>query len=332
MTENLSAFFFGKQTLVTGGMGFIGSNLALRLLELGANVSIIDTLNPQYGGNPFNIDGIKDQLRIIIDDIGNEKRVAPIIPGQDYIFNLAGQVSHLASMSDPLHDLQTNASSHLAFIEMCRKLNPQVKMVYSGTRQVYGKPQYLPVDEKHPVAPIDYNGISKMAGELYHMVAHRTYGLRATSLRMTNVYGPRMRVRDAQKTFIGSWFRRIIQGQDLQIYGNGTQLRGLNYVDDVVTALLLAAASPKSDGKIYNLGGSEPISLLDLAKLMVEINGGGGYRIMPFPASRKRIDIGDYYGNYTKIREELGWQPEIKLREGITATLAYYRKYKQHYW
>ncbi|HAE60440.1 MAG TPA: NAD-dependent epimerase [Anaerolineae bacterium] len=332
MTENFRADFQGKNILVTGGMGFIGSNLAARLLELGSNITLVDTLHPKYGGSPFNVEPIKKQVEIIIADMGDEKHIAPIIPRQDYIFNLAGQVSHTDSMSDPQHDLAINAASHLAIVEMCRKLNPQVKIIYGGTRQVYGIPQYLPVDEKHPVAPIDYNGVSKMAGEWYHLIAHRIYGLRAASLRMTNVYGPRMRVRDARKTFIGAWFRLLIEGRELQVFGNGRQLRDLNYIDDVVTALLLVAAHPSSDGKIYNLGGDEHTSLLDLARLMVEINGSGSYRLTPFPAARKRIDIGDYYGDYTKIHRETGWSPQTKLREGIRRTLDYYIEHRKHYW
>lgn len=330
--EQSFSVFNGKQVLVTGGMGFIGSNLVLRLHKLGARVIVIDTLNPNYGGNPFNLATIKDQIQIHIADIGDEQKVSRIIPQLDFIFNMAGQVSHIDSMSDPLHDLEVNAASHLSLVEMCRKLNPQVKIVYSGTRQVYGIPQYLPVDEKHPVAPIDYNGISKMAGEWYHLIAQRTYGLKVSSLRMTNVYGPRMRVRDARKTFIGDWFRRLVEGRELQVFGSGEQIRDLNYVEDVVDALLLVAANPLSDGKIYNLGGDEHISLAALARLMIELNGSGKYRLTPFPPARKRIDIGDYYGNYTKIRQEVGWKPRTTLREGIQTTLAYYREHRQHYW
>ncbi|MDX9991219.1 MAG: NAD-dependent epimerase/dehydratase family protein [Anaerolineales bacterium] len=332
MTDDLKAKFYGKNTLITGGMGFIGSNLAQQLLALGANITLIDTLHPKHGGNPFNIEAIKNHVNSIIADMGDERRISPLIPRQDYIFNLAGQVSHTASMSDPQHDLALNAASHLALVEMCQKLNPHVKIIYGGTRQVYGVPQYLPVDENHPVAPIDYNGVSKMAGEWYHLIAHRNYGLRAASLRMTNVYGPRMRVRDALKTFIGAWFRLLIEGRELKIYGSGQQLRDLNYVDDVVSALLLVAAHPASDGKIYNLGSDEHASLLDLARLMIEVNQGGSYRLTPFPAARKRIDIGDYYGDYTKINREVGWSPKIKLREGIRRTLEYYREHRKHYW
>jgi nucleoside-diphosphate-sugar epimerase len=329
---NFATTFLGKQALITGGLGFIGSNLARRLLALGANVTLVDTLHPEYGGNPYNLDGIASQVQFIQADQGDKKQITPLLARQNYIFNLAGQVSHTASMENPQHDLQTNASSHLALVEMCRQYNPQVKIIYSGTRQVYGIPHYLPVDEKHPVAPIDYNGISKLAGESYHLVAQRVYQLRVTSLRLTNVYGPRMYLRDASKNFIGDWFRRLCQGQPLHIFGDGSQLRDLNYIDDALNALLLAAANPLSDGKIYNLGGKKPISLLNLAKLMIKINGSGHYHLTPFPPERKRIDIGDYYGDYTKIYRELGWQPNTSLSEGLRQTLDYCREHKSHYY
>lgn len=332
MNKKLQEEFKGKNVLVTGGVGFIGSNLALRLVEMGAHVSLIDTLHPEYGGSLFNIEPIKNQVNLIVADMGDEQIIAPVIPKQDYIFNLAGQVSHTDSMADPQHDLAVNAASHLAMVEMCRKTNPLVKIIYGGTRQVYGVPQHLPVDEKHPVAPIDYNGVSKMAGEWYHLIAHRTYGLRAASLRMTNVYGPRMRVCDARKTFIGAWFRLLIEGGELKIFGTGQQLRDLNYIDDVIDALLMVAASPASEGQVYNLAGDEHTSLLELARLMVELNGGGRYRLIPFPPERKRIDIGDYYGDYTKIKRQIGWQPVIPLREGLRRTFDYYRKHREHYW
>lgn len=312
-------------------LGFIGSNLAIHLIQLGAKITLVDTLHAQYSGALFNIEPIKEQTTLIAADMGDRSVMARVIAEPDCIFNLAGQISHIDSMKHPQHDLAVNAFSHLSIVKMCRKLNPGVKIIYAGTRQVYGIPQYLPVDEKHPVAPIDYNGISKMAGEWYHMVAHRNFGLRAVSLRMTNVYGPRMRVKDARKTFIGEWFRLLIEGKELQVFGNGQQMRDLNYIDDVILALLLIAAHPQSEGKIYNLGGDEPISLLNLAKLMIEINGKGSYHLKPFPSSRKRIDIGSYYADYTKINQETGWKPAIRLAEGIERTLAYYRQYKKHY-
>jgi len=331
MTD-MAATFSGKRTLITGGLGFIGSNLARRLVELGAEVLLVDSLIPDYGGNLFNITGVEKQVRVNIADVRDEHGMDYLVRSQDIIFNLAGQVSHLDSMRDPYTDLEINCRAQLSILEACRKHNPGVKIVYAGTRQIYGRPQYLPVDEQHPLEPADINGVNKLAGEWYHIVYHRVHGLRTVSLRMTNTYGPRMRVKDARQTFIGWWLRQVVEGQELQIFGDGRQLRDFNYVDDVVEALLLAAADPAAEGQVYNLGGDVPINLLDLAELLIEINGGGSYRIVPFPADRKRIDIGDYHGDYTKIRAQLGWLPTVPLREGLERTVAFYHRYREHYW
>ena len=331
MTD-LPAAFSGRRTLITGGLGFIGSNLARRLVELGAEVLLVDSLIPDYGGNLLNIAGIEEQVRVNITDVRDEHGMNYLVRSQDIIFNLAGQVSHLDSMRDPYTDLEINCRSQLSILQACRKYNPGVKIVYASTRQIYGRPQYLPVDEKHPLEPTDINGVNKLAGEWYHIVYHRVYGLRTVSLRMTNTYGPCMRVKDARQTFIGWWLRQIVEGHELQIFGDGQQIRDFNYVDDVVEALVLAAAAPAAEGQVYNLGGDEPINLLDLAELLIEINGGGSYRIAPFPADRRRIDIGDYHGDYTKIRTQLDWRPTVSLRQGLERTIAFYHRYREHYW
>jgi UDP-glucose 4-epimerase len=331
MTD-LAAEFSGKRTLITGGLGFIGSNLARRLVELGAEVLLVDSLIPDYGGNLFNIAGIEDRVRVNIADVRDEYGMNYLVQGQDVIFNLAGQVSHLDSMRDPYTDLEINCRSQLSILEACRKHNPGVKIVYAGTRQIYGRPQYLPVDETHPLEPTDINGVNKLAGEWYHIIYHRAHGLRTVSLRMTNIYGPRMRVKDARQTFIGWWLHQIVDDEELQIFGDGRQVRDFNYVDDVVEALVLAAADPTAEGQIYNLGGDDPINLLDLAELLIRLNGGGSYRIVPFPADRKRIDIGDYHGDYGRIRAHLGWRPTVPLRDGLERAIAFYRQYREHYW
>lgn len=329
---DFEAYFSNKHILITGGLGFIGSNLAQRLVEIGADVCLIDFLDSRYGGNLFNIIEFKDRARVILADIRDQALMTQLVRGQDFLFNLAGQISHLGSIQDPRTDLEINCSSVLSILELCRLHNPSVKIVYSSTRQIYGRPRYLPVDEKHPMEPIDFNGISKMAGGWYHILYNQIYDMRTTSLRMTNIYGPRMWVKDGRLSFIGLWFRQMIEGQELLVFGDGKQIRDFNDVEDVVDALLLSAANPVSDGQVYNLGGDQPVSLLELARLMVEVNGSGSYRLVDFPEERKRIDIGDYYGDYTKIRTELGWQPRIKLRDGIRRTLEYYRQHKEHYW
>lgn len=329
-TDHLD-FFGGKRVLVTGGLGFIGSNLAHRLVELGADVLLVDSLIPEYGGNVFNVHGIEDRLRINIADMRDEHGLRYLVQEQDLIFNLAGQVSHTDSMIDPYTDLEINARSQLSLLEACRHGNPATKVVFASTRQIYGRPEYLPVDERHPLRPADVNGINKLAGEWYHLVYHQVYGLRTVSLRLTNTYGPRMRIRDARQTFIGWWFRLLLEGKTLSIYGDGLQVRDFNYIDDVVEALLMVAATEAADGQIYNLGSDDPINLINLARLLVEVNGGGQYELLPFPAERKRIDIGDYYGDYRRIRSKLGWRPLVGLRDGMTRTVDYFREHLEHY-
>ena len=324
--------FQGKNTLVTGGLGFIGSSLAQRLVSLGAHVRIVDSALSDTGANLFNLQGVASSVELQIADLRDAGVVTSMIAEQDYLFNLAGLVSHVNSMQAPQTDLEVNAACQLSIVEACRKNNPSIKIVYAGTRQIYGRSRYLPVDEKHPIVPMDYNGVTKRAGEMYHLAAQRVYGLHTTSLRMTNTYGPRMHCKDGRLTFLGDWIRRLFAGQPLEIYGTGEQVRDLNFVEDVVDALLLAVSSEKSAGQVYNLGSPEPIRLLDLARLMIEIFGSGNYELRPFPPERLRIDIGDYRGDYSKIRAELGWLPQTSLREGLARTFEYYRQYHEHYW
>jgi len=318
--------------MVTGGLGFIGSNLAHRLVEIGAEILLVDSLIADYGGNLYNVEDIKDKVRINIADVRDESSMKYLVRGQDYIFNLAGQVSHIDSMRDPFTDLEINCRAQLSLLEACRHNNPGVKIVFSGTRQVYGIPDYVPVDEKHLLHPTDVNGINEMAGEWYHIVYNNVYGIRATSLRLTNTYGPRLLMKHSRQGFMGWFIRQAIDGEEIQIFGDGRQLRDPSYVDDVVDALLLAAVSDKVNGEVFNLGGSEPVSLLELVKLLIEIAGSGSYRIIPFPPDLKRIDIGGYYADYNKITKTLGWKPRVSLREGLERTVRFFRKNKKHYW
>ncbi len=324
--------FCNKRCLITGGLGFIGSTLARQLLDLGAQVLLVDSLIPEYGGNLFNIHGIEDRVSVNIADVRDEYSMDYLVQGRDFLFNLAGQTSHLDSMRDPYTDLEINCRAQLSILEACRKQNPGVKIVFTSTRQIYGKPDYLPVDEKHILHPTDVNGINKMAGEWYHILYNNVYGLRAVSLRLTNTYGPRMRVKDSRQTFLGIWIRNLIDGKPIEIWGDGKQIRDFTYVDDAVDAILLAATDGNCNGNIFNLGGEERINLLDLAQLCLAANGGGDSRVIPFPADRKPIDIGDYYADDRLIRQVLGWEPHISLREGLTRTLEFFRRYKEHYW
>lgn len=320
-----------KNILITGGLGFIGANLAMRLCDLGADVTLVDSLIPEYGGNLFNIEPIKDCVRVNIADVRDEFSMDYLVRGRDYLFNLAGQTSHLDSMQNPYADLDINCRAQLSILEACRKHNPGIKVIYASTRQIYGKPDYLPVDEKHLLHPTDVNGINKMAGEWYHILYNNVYGVRAVSLRLTNTYGPRMRVKDARQTFLGVWLKRVIAGEPIEIWGDGKQVRDFNYVDDVVEAMLVAASSEQANGKIYNLGSDETINLRDLAAKLIAINDGGECRIIPFPPERQVIDIGDYYSDHRLIGKELGWQPRVNLDEGLRRTLAYYREYREQY-
>ncbi|WP_295438007.1 NAD-dependent epimerase/dehydratase family protein [uncultured Thiodictyon sp.] len=328
MTHEMS--WTGRNILVTGGLGFIGANLARRLVELGARVTLVDSLIPEYGGNLFNIDGIEDRVRVNISDVRDAHSMKYLVQGQDYLFNLAGQTSHMDSMQDPFADLDINARAQLSILEACRRHNPGIKVVFASTRQIYGKPDYLPVDEKHLLRPVDVNGINKMAGEWYHILYNNVYGIHTCALRLTNTYGPSMRIKDARQTFLGIWVRLLIEGKPFEVWG-GEQLRDFTYVDDVVDALLRAATDETANGKAYNLGGDRVVSLAQLAELTVAAHGGGTYSSRDFPADRKRIDIGDYYADYGLIRTELGWAPRVGLEEGLGRTLRYYREHLERY-
>jgi len=322
--------FKGRKVLITGGLGFIGSNLARRLVDLGARVTLVDSLIPEYGGNLFNIAGLEDQVQVNISDVRDQHSMRYLVQGQDYLFNLAGQTSHMDSMEDPGTDLEINCRAQLSILEACRRYNPRIKVVFASTRQIYGKPDYLPVDEKHLLRPVDVNGINKMAGEWYHILYNNVYELRACALRLTNTIGPRMRIKDARQTFLGVWVRLLLEGKTFEVWG-GEQLRDFTYVDDVVDAFLLAAASKEANGEVFNLGCERVIGLKALADLLVEVNGGGRYEIRSFPPDRKRIDIGDYYADYSRIRSVLEWEPKVSLREGLARTVAFFRDNLAHY-
>ena len=325
MTEN-ERFWPGRRVLITGGLGFIGSNLAHRLAGLGADLVLVDSLIPEYGGNLFNVDGLGDRARVNISDIRDAHSLRYLVKDREIIFNLAGQTSHLDSMHDPFTDLEINCVAQLKLLEVCRHHNPTAKLIFASTRQIYGKPDYLPVDEKHLLRPTDVNGINKMAGEWYHVLYNNVYGLRGCALRLTNTFGPRMRVKDARQTFLGVWVRAVVEGRAFEVWG-GEQLRDFTYVDDCVDAMLMAATSAAADGHVFNVGGDQVISLKDLAELTVRAAGTGSFEVREFPPERKRIDIGDYYADDQAFRTAVGWQPRVPLLEGLKRTFAFYREY-----
>lgn len=320
----------GRKVMITGGLGFIGSTLARRLIEQGAEVTLIDSMIPQHGGNLFNIRGLENKVCIQICDVRSENSMHYHVQGQEFFFNLAGQTCHLDSMQNPYLDLDINCRAQISMLEACRKCNPTMKIIFASTRQVYGRPEYLPVDELHRQRPIDANGINKMAGESYHILYHQVYGIPTCVLRLTNTYGPRMRIKDGRQTFLGIWFRNLIEGKPIEVW-DGRQLRDYTYVDDVIDAFLLAASREESNGQIFNLGGDTVLSLEQTAQCMVECNGGGQMEKRDFPPERKRIDIGDFYASYDRIRTLLGWQPKVSLPEGFQRTLDYFRSNLNQY-
>jgi len=323
-------YYRGRKVLVTGALGFIGANLCRALSDLGADVLAVDSLLPDYGGNLFNLAGYEDKVRINVADVRGHG-MEYLVQGQEVLFNLAGQVSHLDSMIDPFTDLEINCRSQLWILEALRKRNPAAKVVYAGTRQVYGKPRTLPVDENHLLTPTDVNGINKISGEFYHLVYHSVYGIRACSLRLTNTYGPRQLIRHNRQGFIGWFMRQVTLGEPIQLFGDGEQKRDFDYVDDVVDAFLRAGAMDASDGQVFNLGGEAPVSLRALVEMMIELAGQGSYSLVPFPPERKAIDIGDFWADSGKIARTLGWRPQVPLREGLRRTIDYYRQHKDHY-
>ena len=320
-----------KKILITGGLGFIGSNLARSLVSMGNQVTVIDSLIPEYGGNLRNLHDLRDKVVVNLSDVRDPFSINELIKGQDYLFNLAGQTSHLDSMNDPFTDLDINAKAQLSILEACRKNNRDIRIVFASTRQIYGKPQYLPVDEKHPLNPVDVNGINKIAGEQYHLLYNQVHKIRSSVLRLTNTYGPRMRIKDARQTFLGIWIRNLLQGKPIQVYGDGQQRRDYNYVDDLIDALIIAATENKAIGRVYNLGAPDPMSLSETAKIMCHGIKGASWNLVPFPKDRKAIDVGDFVCDYSSFSSAFVWDPKIKFEEGIKRSLEYFRSELEHY-
>jgi UDP-glucose 4-epimerase len=316
--------FKAAKILITGGFGLIGSALTRRLVAAGSQVRVLDNLDPDSGANRTNLDGLEGKLEAVIADIRDADVVRRALLGRDVLFNLAAQSSHLGSMQAPLVDLDVNARAQLALLESARAVNPALRIVYASTRQIYGKPDYLPVDERHPLRPVDVNGIDKLAGEAFHLLYHRVHGLRTTALRLTNTYGPGMRIRDARQTFVGVWLRAVLEGRPFELWGGG-QKRDFTYVEDAADAFLLAAATPATEGGVYNIGGEGALTLKDVAEALVAANGGGGFVMREFPAERKAIDIGDYWADDTTFRRATGWQPRVGIRAGLEQSLEFFR-------
>ena len=317
-------FYEGRRVLITGGIGFIGSNLAIRLVELGARVVLVDSMLPAYGAELANIEPIRHKVRVNFSDVRDQYSLGQIVKGEELIFSLAGQISHSDSMRDPMTDLEINCRSQLSLLERCRHDNPEAKIVFASTRQLYGRPQYLPVDEEHPRNPVDVNGINKLAAEMYYTLYHQVYGMRTVSLRLTNTYGPRMELGSNKKGFAGIFIRKALAGEEIKLFGDCEQKLDFNHVDDVVDALLAAGVTDKLDGEVYNLGHHQPHSLREFCELLAE-HCDFPLRFVPFPPEAKRIDIGDYYGDYGRFASAVGWKPQIDLADGLARTIDFYR-------
>jgi len=324
--------FRGQQVLIAGGLGFIGSNLAIRLIECGAIVTIVDSLNPTCGANRFNIEPIRNHVLLIEGDCCNIDLMRDLVRGSAFIFNLAGHVSHRESMNDPYSDLQMNTVAPLTILEACRQVNRNVRIVYAGTRQCYGPSTILPLVETQVLKPIDVNGVNKVSGERLHMVYCLAHGIPAVSLRLVNTYGPRQAVWDERQGFAGWFIRQAIEAREILVYGDGQQLRDLNYVDDVVDALLLAGTNETVVGDCFNLGGIVPVTLEQYVQAVIATADRGSYRMVPFPSDSQKIDIGSVYSSFAKFHAATGWTPRISLEEGLARTTDYYRKHQAHYW
>lgn len=326
----MKQFYQGKQILITGGCGFIGSNLAIRLVELGAKVTISDSMIPEYGGNLFNIEPVRDKVTLSFTDMRDAYAMRYLVRQKEIIFNLAGQVSHIDSMNNPFKDLEINAVSQLQLLELCRYHNPSTRIVFSSTRQIYGKPQYLPVDEDHPLSPTDVNGINKLAGEQYHRLYCNVYGLPTVILRLTNTYGPRQLIKHNKQGFTGIFIRQAIEGDAIQLYGTGEQKRDFNYIDDVVEALLIAGKQDNLLGKTFNLGSNESYSLKQFVLILKDCCD-FDFQLVPFPEDKQKIDIGDYYSDFNRFEKATGWKPQISLDEGLKKTIEFYKKNLMNY-
>jgi UDP-glucose 4-epimerase len=314
----------GARCVVTGGLGFIGSSLVHRLVGAGADVVVVDALVPAHGGDRANLDGV--DVQVLEQSIGAPE-VADAVRGCDLVFNVAGQVSHLASMHDPLRDLELNVTSHLRFLETLRAEAPEAMVVLTSTRQVYGRPQYLPVDEAHPVAPVDVNGIDKLASEQFHLLYSTAYGLRSTVLRLTNVYGPRLHLERPDQGFLPVFIRRALLGEDIELFGDGSQRRDCVFVDDVVDGLIRAVLTPDAVGEVFNLGHPDSLSLAEIARVITDAAGmSGEVRCVPWPEELSRIDIGSFQSDYAKSKRVLGWEPTTGFTEGVRATVDFYRE------
>jgi UDP-glucose 4-epimerase len=330
-SDSLASGFQNRNVVVTGGLGFIGSNLALRLARAGAHVTVIDSAVAGCGANPYNLAPASRDIRVISGDIAHADRFAGALLSAEVIFNLAGEISHIHSMQQPWRDAALNAMAHLRFLDECARRAPGIRVVYAGTRQIFGAPKYLPVDESHPVRPVDFNGIHKYAAAEYHLLYSAMGRVDAVVLNLTNVYGPRLALNIPCQGFLASFFRRALFGQTIEIFGDGRQLRDPVFIDDVTGAFLLAGAARAPESRFLNVGGAQPLPLARIAEIVAASASAPAPVLRPFPEDRKRIDIGSYATNSNRIAQVLGWKPATPFADGVRATLEFFRAEFPHY-
>ena len=322
----------GAKVMITGGLGFVGSNLALRLVDLGAIVTLVDSMLPLYGGNLFNIDPIKDQVCINFSDVRDRASMNHLVKGQDYIFHLAGQVSHVDSVIDPFTDVDININGTLSVLEACREFNPGARIVFTGTRGQYGPSVKLPVDERAQTNAKGIYAISNLSAEKIILMYHEVHHLPGICLRITNTYGPRHQMKHNRYGVVNWFIRLALDDQAIPIMGDGRILRDFLYVDDLVDVLVLAASSEKAYGQLFNVGTGIPVDFRTLGDTIVRLAGSGHCEFVPFSEERKQLEPGHYYADIGKIKNLLGWQPKISLDEGLQRTLEYYHNYREYYW
>lgn len=324
--------FQGKRVVVTGGLGFIGSNLSVRLVELGAKVTIVDNMMPRLGGNLFNVKEIMDHIQINFSDVRDEHSMDYLVKDQDFIFHLAGQVNHVDSIRNPIQDLDINCRGTLVLLESCRKYNREVKVIFSGTRGEYGASVKLPVGEDHPTNPKGIYAVTNLSAEKMVLVYDDVHKISGTCLRITNTYGPRHQMAHDEYGVLNWFIRKAIDDELIPVFGEGHILRDFLYVDDLVECFLQVAICSSAYGEVFNVGTGIPISFIDLAKKIVEVAGSGKVAFTEFTKERKEVEPGDYYTDISKIRKVVGWMPKTDLSEGLKKTIEFYRKYKKEYW
>jgi len=321
----------GKSALVTGGLGFIGSNLAHKLVSLGADVVVFDACLDPYGWNLANIEEIKEKVKFIKGNVLDLELLKKSVKDKDFIFHCAGQVSHVYSMKNPFLDLEMNCKGTLNLLEACRTNGDGMKLVYAGTCGQIGKMEYSPIDEKHPTDPMDVYGINKLACEKYFILYNKVYGMDSCSVRISYNYGPRQMVRHLDYGIFNYFVRMAIEGKEIAIYEPGTQLRDYNYVEDSIDAMILCSQSKKAFGEVFMLGSGKPIKFIDMVKSIVEATGTGSCKLVPWPKERKAIEKGDYFASFEKIKNTLGWIPKTTFSKGLKKTVEFYKKRLNEY-